>query len=357
MNIGEELTLTCGDTYLREIEWFLRSNIYKNRHMPADMVVPRFISINKIVQSSGIGISVKEECLSTDQKNHIVSHKYEDILQTDEDIEKLHKPEITYDEAETLRSYHMVGEILGDIIPVKLSGADSYGVVTWDDIARYRGVTNMLIDLVERPEFMHKTVRKLTEISLSVLEQFEELGLFDNDPLLLHCTPSQTSGLPCVSGDGHATRKNIWGRGAAQIFASVSKDMHDEFDISYMQQTIGQCGLSYYGCCEPLDKKIDIVEKIPNLRKISITPWADVNIAAEAIQDRYVLSSKPNPAAVAVSVLDKDNLKSELREILSACKKNNCSCDIVLKDISTCNHRPENIFEWEQIAMDMVKCY
>ena len=40
MNIDDELTLQCTDTCLRDIEWFLRSNIYKNRHMPADMIVP-----------------------------------------------------------------------------------------------------------------------------------------------------------------------------------------------------------------------------------------------------------------------------------------------------------------------------
>ncbi len=133
--------------------------------------------------------------------------------------------------------------------------------------------------------------------------------------------------------------------------------MHDEFDIEYMKKTVGQCGLVYYGCCEPLDKKIDIVEKIPNLRKISITPWADVQIAAEAINTKYVLSAKPNPAFVSEPILDEENLKKELNNILDACKKNNCSCDIVLKDISTCHKRPENIFNWEKVAMDMVKNY
>ena len=32
------------------------------------------------------------------------------------------------------------------------------------------------------------------------------------------------------------------GQGMAQIFGSVSKEMHDEFDISYMIETIGRCG-------------------------------------------------------------------------------------------------------------------
>jgi hypothetical protein len=358
MNFNDELTLRCTDTYLREVEWFFRSNIYKNKYMPADMVLQPFVPVSKIVHSTGIGISVEEEILPTNLKNNIVSHKFRDVLQTDEDVERLHNPVLTYNREETMKRYNLVGEILGDILPVKLSGCGYFTSGPWDDISRYRGVTNLLIDLVDRPEFMHKIVQKLTDISLSTLEQQEALNLFSNNDYSLHCTPIHTSDLPGKDYDGEKlTRKDIWGRGFAQIFASVSKDMHDEFDIEYIKNTIGQCGLVYYGCCEPLDKKIEIVEKIPNLRKISITPWANVNVAAEAINTKYVLSSKPNPASVAVPVLNKDSLKKEIGSILDACRSNNCSCDIVLKDISTCGRRPENIFEWEKIVMEMVKSY
>jgi len=152
----------------------------------------------------------------------------------------------------------------------------------------------------------------------------------------------------------HKDFQTIWGRGAAQLFGAVSKEIHYEFDIMYMIDTIGRCGLTYYGCCEPLDKRIDIVEKIPNLRKISITPWADIQIASEVIGKKYVVASKPNPANVGVSVLNEEALRNEIGKIINACKKNNCSFDIVLKDISTCGNRPQNIFDWERIVMEMV---
>lgn len=358
MNINNELTELCTDTYLCEIECFLRRNIYKYKYMPADMILPPFIPVNKVIKFSGIGISIEEEILYTDKENNIVSHKYKDILQTEEDLRKLHNPIITYDKAETLRRYYLLGEIPGDILPVKIAGINAFSVAPWDEIAVYRGVTNLLIDLVDRPEFMHKIVQKLTDANLSSLEQFEDLDLFDNNPFTLHCTPVHTSDLSGENYNGEKlTRKNVWGRGAAQIFASVLKEMHEEFDIEYMKKMVGLCGLVYYGCCEPLDKKIDIVEKIPNLRKISITPWANVDIAAEAINKKYVLSAKPSPSSVSVPMLDKENLKKEIGTILNTCRRNSCSCDIVLKDISTCCKRPENIFEWEQIVMDMVKNY
>ncbi len=358
MNINEELTMMCENPLLRGTEWFLRSNIYKYKHMPADMFLRPYVPVYKAIHSTGNGMRVQEKTLKTHEKNNIVSHEYSDQFKTEEDFEKLKIPVITYDSEMTLKQFEFIGEILGDIIPVKIVGKDYFSNSVWDEISVYRGVTNLLMDLIERPEFSHQLVAKLTEIKLAELEQNEALGLYDSDPFSLHCTPILTSDLPGKDFDGeNMTRKDIWGRGTAQIFASVSKAMHEEFDIEYMKQTVGQCGLVYYGCCEPLDKKIDIVEKIPNLRKIGVTPWADVDLATEIIGKRYVVSSKPNPASVGVENLDKDALRKEIKAILDACKRNACSCDIVLKDISTCSGRPENIFEWEQIVMDMVMNY
>src|SRR5690606_21625506 len=46
MNINGELTLQCTDPFLRNVEWFLRSNIFKSRYFPADMVVPGYIPVS-----------------------------------------------------------------------------------------------------------------------------------------------------------------------------------------------------------------------------------------------------------------------------------------------------------------------
>ena len=142
----------------------------------------------------------------------------------------------------------------------------------------------------------------------------------------------------------------------AQIFASVSKDMHEEFDINYMKKLMEPFGATYYGCCEPLDKKMDIVEKLPHLGKVSITPWADVDVAAEAIGRKYVLSNKPNPAAVSLE-LDEDALRKEIGRTLAAAKRNDCSIELVLKDISSAGKDVKNLIRWEQIAMELVKSY
>ncbi len=355
MNIDNELTLLCEDTELRGYELFMRKNLYQFKYFRADMIVRPYLPVQKVIRSTGIGIGKKENIIKADEGNNIVSHKYEDIFENHEAINKLHKAVITYDEEETLRRFNKIANIVGDILPVKIVGIDHLTLHVWDDISEYRGAEALLYDLLDEEEFSHELVEKLVEIETDIHNQYLKLGLFENDPLSLHCTALLNSTLH--PEEDNKDFKNIWGRGTAQIFSSVSKSMHDEFEIEHVKKALGRCGLVYYGCCEPLDKKVDIIEKIENLRKISITPWADVDLAAEVISGRYVIASKPTPASVGMAKLDEVELKKEIGKILDACKRNSCSCDLVLKDISSVSYNPANIFRWEQIVMEMVENY
>ena len=52
-------------------------------------------------------------------------------------------------------------------------------------------------------------------------------------------------------------------------------------------------GVVYYGCCEPLDRKIPLLRRIPNLRKFSMSPWNNFAKVIDEVQGDYVLSFKP----------------------------------------------------------------
>ncbi len=356
LNFDGSLTLLCEDPDLRGAEDWFRRQLFKWKYFPADMILPPYFPVQKIMHSTGIGITVEEHTIATEAENHIISHEYFDQLAEPEDLEKLTPPVISYDKEETMRRYEKLANVFGDILPVRVVGHSSY-ITMWDEIARYRGVTPLLMDLIERPEHSHAIVSKLAEFEKSKSAQMEALGLFEIQPLEIHCTSALTSDLPGEYDGGIVKRSQVWGRGMAQIFGSVSKDMHEEFDINYMKEIMEPFGLVYYGCCEPLDKKVDIVEKIPHLRKISITPWADVDNAAEVIGKRYVIANKPNPALVATATLDEDAVRQTIKRTLDACKRNGCSVDIVLKDISTVSHNVQNLIRFEQIAMELVRGY
>ncbi len=356
MNLENELTLQCENPVLREAEQFFRRELYKWKHMPADMVLPPYYGVQKIIHSTGCGLDASFNDETAKPGSNVAAHLYEDQLCCFEDLAKLHNETITYDEKATLQQFDMIADAIGDVLPVKISGiASGYETACkiWDDISTFKTLEDLLVGLLDEPEFMHAVADKLTDILLDKYRQYDALHLWDADAYYCHSTAALTNNLP--RDDAHATRKNVWGRGLAQILATVSPAMHEEFDTAYQIKALQDFGLVYYGCCEPLHQKIQVIEKIPHLRKISITPWADVDIAAEIIESRYVLASKPNPAHFAGAAFDESAARAELRRIVDACRRNGCSCDIVMKDITTVGGKPENLFRWQKIAMEEVE--
>ena len=53
--------------------------------------------------------------------------------------------------------------------------------------------------------------------------------------------------------------------------------MYKEFFLPYLARLSERFGLIYYGCCERVDDRLEmIVEAIPNLRSVSVSGWSDL---------------------------------------------------------------------------------
>ncbi len=352
----EALVSSCSEA-LRGIEGHLRRTLYQWDNFQVDMVVPPVFSVVKRTRSTGIGICAVDTQIESETGTHISAHEYADILKTEEDLAKVQIPEISYNKEGTEQALELASEVFGGIMPVELCGhALQYNI--WDDIARFRGVDSLLMDLAMRPEFMHQIAARFTEVVESDFTQREELGLLDPQQMLLHCTVACTDELPAKDFDGKVRRKDVWGRCSAQIFGSVSPAMHDEFDLAYNEKTFGGCGLLYYGCCEPMDLKIDILRnRFKNLRKVSITPWANPERAAEAMGTDLVMAAKPNPANVSSSHFNAEVVEEEIRGYLDACKRHGTPCEFVIKDISTIANNPATLTQWAATVKDVVDQY
>ena len=352
-----ELENRCENEGFWWFEQELRRSLYQWNHFQADLVIPPVFAVAKRIDSSGIGIEVQDVQIKGDTGTNIVSHEYKDQLKTEEDVEKLRLPVITYDRESTERAAELAEDVFSGLLPVQLTGT-SFSYNIWDQISHYRGVSNLLLDLAMRPGFMHKTAKRFMEIGAAIVKQYVQLDLLDTNPLILHCTPASTKELPAADFTGKVRLRDVWGRCAAQIFAAVSPEMHEEFDLEYNQELFGECGLLYYGCCEPLDTKIDILRKrFKNLRKISVTPWADPDVAARNIGSDFVLAGKPNPAFVNSPTFDPKPVEQEIKRYLDACKRHGTTCEFVIKDISTIANNPNNLSRWADTVKSVVDQY
>ena len=98
--------------------------------------------------------------------------------------------------------------------------------------------------------------------------------------------------------------------------------------------------LSAYGCCEDLTKKIPLLKRIKNLRRIAVSPFADVAQCAEQIGNEYIVSYRPNPATFIARGVDEDFVRGELSKQLHILKQNDCYVEVEYKDVETVNHDP-----------------
>jgi len=350
MDIDGELTCVCEDKNARKVEYELRKALYRWKHLKADTLFEPFYRVKMSYDSTGIGISAKEEIRRTDDVNNIVSHSYEDLLEDEEALEQIKIPQFTSRPDKDEANMAFYTDLLGDSMPVKLCGRGYLYHAPWDIIARLRGVEPILFDLYDRPEYLHAIRQRFHDIAVAELDFVEKHLQVDGSLPSLHCTPSYISGL------GDSGWKATWFRGMAQCFGDISPNMHKEFDIDYSAKLSERFAYSYYGCCEPLDRKLDVLEEIKNLRKVGVSPWANEEVMAERMGGRYVYSRKPNPANVAIYT-DPDVIRRETEKTVKLAIKYGCPLELVLKDISTVSSRPENLIVWASTVSDVLDEY
>jgi len=349
MDIDGKLNLICEDEFAKQMEQHFRRTLYRWEYIQGDMVVEDAYNIQRHFTSTGEGLEVERDGDHT----NVMSHAFIDQLDTLEKIEAMHTPILTaYPEIDNARVM-WANDILDGILPVCLQGHYIYHA-PWDRIPVYRGVTTALTDLAFEPEFTHAIMKKFTDCAFVAMRQMEKLGLLDAGISNLHCTPPYVSDFD--PDPKPATMKTSWFRGMAQLFTEVSPQMFKEFELDYVKPIMAEFGLVYYGCCERLDDKIDLLKTIPNLRKIGVSPWANPEVCAEQIGSDYVFAHKPNPSYVSGD-FDADVVRDEITRVIETCHKYGCPYEFVIKDITTVGNKPQNLIAWTKTVKDVIDRY
>ncbi|MBD3181392.1 hypothetical protein GF312_03810 [Candidatus Poribacteria bacterium] len=334
LNVNGELDIHCQDDFSRGIESGMRRTLFKWRHYPGDMTISPVSVQPYCIHDTGFGISEKVDVARTDPTNSVVSRHFHIQIKDEEDISKIKKPVVTHDEKLTEEYYQKRCEIFHDILEVRKSGVGSFWFAPWDELVRWTGVQEVLMDMIARPEFVHKAIGHFVDCWLHRLDQYEEQNLLS------------------------APAKKLGVTGAAQIFSEVSPAMHGEFALQHEARFYKRFGKTYYGCCEPLHDKVDIcAQYLPNLYKISMSPWVDFPKAAENVGNRFIFAWKPNPAFVAYDHWDPELVRRDIKEKMAIASANDCIMEVHLKDISTVRYDLRRLTEWNQIAQECAAEY
>jgi len=347
-------TLRCRDEAAWAIEWPLRARLYAYRRFQDDTVVEAEWIVSAAIGDTGWGFERLRRHSDTERGAYAI----EPFLTERSDLKKLRFPEVIYDEQTTAKALAEMQELFGDILTVKLKGKAH---ISYHLAAQYldlRGLGQMFTDMVEAPDFVHETLAFLEEGHRRILKQWVDLNLLslNNDATYQNSGGNgYTDQLPAPGFDPARVRPaDMWASAEAQEMAPVSPRMHREFFMQYEKRLLAPFGLTGYGCCEDLSRKLDDVLTIPHIRRISISPFADVDRSAAKLKGQAIFSWKPHPAHL-VGEFDAAAIRAYIRHTLEMARAHGCFLEMILKDTHTCEHHPERFDAWTRIAREEIR--
>ena len=341
--------LCCEDPGLRGVEYNLRLDIFRAQ-LGDDTIVEPWLTLRPVFRHTGWGLDCKR-VESPNGTGWVTTHPLTDL----DDLGGLVQPVHAIDEAATAERVERLQAIIGDLVDIELDRAPWYRDFNADlttILGHLRGIEQFMYDMYENPDGLHRLMAFLRDGVLAVHDAAEAAGDWG---LASHTNQGMPYGGGLADPQPHQAprqRRELWTFFAAQEFALVSPAMHDEFLLQYQLPIMRHFGLSAYGCCEDLTRKIDMLRQIPNLRRIAVAPAADVAACSEQIGTDYVMSVRPNPAEMVCCGFDEDRIRRIIREDLAICRGRHI--DISLKDVDTCEGQVDRLGRWVQIVREEI---
>ena len=345
--------ILCFDPLARVWEMHLRKEIFWGSSMGDDKVIEPFFNVPYSYTDTGWGVH-EEKIGGENGGSYTWKVPIEDY---ERDFENLRFPEILLDTDESDKVLCYARELFDGILKVRRKGLWWWTLgMTWDFI-NLRGLENLMMDLYLYPDWVHRLMAFLRDGTLRKLDFLEKQGL-----LSLNTEGSYvgsggfgwTEQLPLENFNPDFVRtKDMWGFAESQETVGIDPAMFNEFILPYQLPILERFGLNCYGCCEPIDKRWDYVKKIPRLRRVSISPWADRAASRDMLGKEYILSMKPSPTPLAGSCLDEEAVRSSIRKDLEDVKGG--VVEVLMKDNHTLGRNPENIIQWCTIVREEIE--
>ncbi len=342
--------LQCEGALARDWEMRLRKEIFWGRDMQDDRVIEAYFNIGHVYVESDWG--VHETKIGGE---HGGSYVWDAPIKTWGDLDKLRFPRIQIDRAATTRAVELAGDTLGDILTVRLKSSWWWTLGLTQTAVFLRGLQQFLMDMIDQPELIHRLMAFLRDGTLARLDFLEQHGLLslNNDGTYVGSGGfGWTHELPQPDFAERPRTQDMWGFAESQETVGVSPAMFEEFVFQYQLPILERFGLNCYGCCEALDTRWRVVKKTPRLRRVSMSPWANVPVMAEQLGPRYIFSYKPNPADLAMPTFDAARIRANLRAALDELRRHDCRVEVIMKDNHTIANDPSRVIRWTRIARE-----
>jgi len=345
----------CEDPLLRRWELDLRGRIFWWDHIHDDNAAEPWFEVDRVVAHGDFGVEIPYEH-GANRGSYVWDPPIKDFAT---DMAKLRFRQPVYDPAETDRRMALADELFGDLLPARLRCRSIWTCgLTWTCITLI-GLQRLMLAMYDEPAELHRLMKWLGDEMIHFLRWHESRGLYtmnNTNGWVGSGGVAYTDQLPAPGwSEGDPPRlKDLWGNAESQETVGVSPEMFAEFILPYQLPLMELFGLNCYGCCEPIHSRWEHVKRIPNLRRVSVSPWCDQAFMVEAMGGDYIFSRKPNPTHVCAS-FNEDAIRADLRSTLAVAA--DLPLEIILKDTHTVQGEPDRLGRWVRIALEEVEAH
>jgi hypothetical protein len=352
--------LECTHPVLRAVEATMLEHIHHFDEVGDDIVFEPYYRLGWDIRDGGWGVDVIQIPGPTAADGSSIGYTFNFPIETPADVELLQPRRFSLDREGTIAKRDLLEDTFGDILPTKVGNyehedvrnrAGNFYLGLTRQIYRFIGNDGLLMWVYESPETIHQLMEYM------VADRERQFGFLEEQGLIVPNTDNMLAG-PRAYGycsdlpsPDQAPGKlgDLWCWAESQESTPISPAMFKEFVLPYLKRLTDRFGLVYYGCCEPQTDRLEmIIEAMPNLRSVSVTPWADFERTAEMLGDRYVFSRKPDPVPISGPEPHWERVEADLQRTYDAAR--DCPVELLFRDVYDIGGDRSRLARWVALA-------
>ncbi len=348
--VAEQACL-CRDPLLRRWELTLRQRLCTHEVLRDDQVAEPYFDVPWVVEIGDYGVPIPRQ--QGDRRGSFIWDP--PLKDLPRDLEKLRPRRFHVDRQATRQRLELADDLLGDLLRPRIRGQMWWSMGLTQDAVYLVGLEQMMMLMYDDPESLHRLMAFLHDDQKRLIDWAEGEGLL---------TPNNETNGVGSGGIGLTDElwppagspprlDQLWGFGESQETVGISPSMFDEFVLPYQVPLLSRFGLNYYGCCEQLEHRIDLVlERIPRMRRVSVAPLANQRVLAEKLGGRYIFCRKADPVPVCVE-FNEARIRADVARTLEIAAGG--PLELILKDTHTVDHQPWRLSRWVSIAREEIE--
>ena len=355
----EASALQCVDPWARQLEYQFRLRRYETEVVGDDHVVSPFVEFGPAVHGSGFGVPTGHH---REAGADPLAFNYRPPLKTLDEAElaRLQHRTFRWDREAEDRTQERLEAIFAGILPVRRRcGPWQFGVPITSIALDFVGLDNFMLLMYDNPTGLHRLMAFIRDDHLGFLDWADAEGFWPPNhegDYVGAGSMGFTRRLPAPDFAGKVRCRDRWGLSESQESVSISPAQYREFVHPYLKALSDRFGRVYYGCCEPVHPILDCLAELPNLARVSVSPWADEEAVGQFCRQRGVVySRKPRPTLFMDPTYDEKAVREHLAKTVDCAR--GCRLEIIQRDVYTTHDEPRRFGRWVELVREAAAAF